>query len=91
MAEAANPVTGLMVDPLSPSDAGGARTDYVIHFSTSGTGALAVADHITITLPANSSTFTIVNGVVNDASGQVGTCGVELPDGRGLHYVQVDR
>ncbi len=41
MAYAQNPVSGLTVDPLSPSIAGSARTDYVLHFTTSATGALA--------------------------------------------------
>ena len=78
VAHAANPVSGLTVDPLTPSDAGGARTDYVIHFSTSATGLLTPGQHITITLPMSSNTTTIVNTVVTDTttSTQVGTCGV---------------
>src|SRR6202042_2575329 len=78
VAHAANPVSGLTVDPLTPSDAGGARTDYVIHFSTSATGALGAGQHITITFPMSSNTTTIVNTVVTDTttSTQVGTCGV---------------
>ena len=66
VAHAANPVSGLTVDPLTPSDAGGARTDYVIHFSTSATGALGAGQHITITFPMSSNTTTIVNAVVTD-------------------------
>ena len=78
VAHAANPVSGLTVDPLTPSDAGGARTDYVIHFSTSATGALGAGQHITITFPMSSNTTTIVNAIVTDTttSTQVGTCGV---------------
>ena len=76
VAHAANPVSGLTVDPLTPSDAGGARTDYVIHFSTSATGALGEGQHITITFPTGSNTTTIVKTVVTDAGAQVGTCGV---------------
>ena len=78
VAHAANPVSGLTVDPLTPSDAGGARTDYVIHFNASATGALGAGQHITITLPMSSNTTTIVNTVVTDTttSTQVGTCGV---------------
>jgi len=78
VAHAANPVSGLTVDPLTPSAASGARTDYVIHFSTSGTGALAAGQHITITLPTGSSTGTIVNAVITDVttSTAVGSCGV---------------
>ena len=78
VAHAANPVSGLTVDPLTPSNAGLARTDYVIHFTTSATGALAAGQHITITLPPSSNTTTIVNAVVTDTttSTQVGTCGV---------------
>ena len=78
VAYAANSVSGLTVDPLTPSNAGGARTDYLIHFSTSATGALSAGQHITITFPASSNTTTIVNTVVTDVttSTQVGTCGV---------------
>jgi len=78
VAHAANPVSGLTVDPLTPSAASGARTDYVIHFSTSATGALAAGQHITITLPTGSSTGTIVNAVITDVttSTAVGSCGV---------------
>jgi len=78
VAHAANPVSGLTVDPLTPSNAGLARTDYVIHFTTSATGALASGQHITITLPPSSNAATIVNAVVTDTttSTQVGTCGV---------------
>ncbi|MBV9606624.1 MAG: hypothetical protein JO027_16030, partial [Solirubrobacterales bacterium] len=73
----ASTVTGLTLDPLTPSAAGGARTDYVIHFSTSGAGALSPGQQITITLPPSSSTFTIVKAVVTDntTGQQVGGCG----------------
>ena len=75
-------VTGLTVDPPSPSDAGGARTDYVIHFSTSATGALAAGQHITITLPSGASVRTDVNSSVTVAgsSTSLGNCGLGATD-----------
>ncbi len=73
-------VTGLTVDPLTPSAAGGARTDYVIHFSTSRTGALAAGQHITITLPTNTSVRTVINTSVTVGATQVGSCGIGSAD-----------
>ena len=63
----ASSVTGVSVDPLTPSPAGGARTDYVIHFTT--TSALAAGQHITITLPSGASVRSDVNSSVT-AAGQ---------------------
>ena len=75
-------VTGLTVDPLTPSAAGGARTDYVLHFTTSATGALTAGQHITITLPSGASVRTDVNSSVTVAGNatSMGSCGVGSSD-----------
>ena len=77
-------ITAPRVDNTSPSTAAGARTDYVMTFTTSSTGGMSGTAHsqITITFPATATTpfntTTIVNAIVTDAttSTQVGTCGV---------------
>ena len=77
-------ITAPRVDNTSPSTAAGARTDYVMTFTTSGNGGLSGAAHsqITVTFPSTATTpfntTTIVNAVVTDTTTntQVGTCGV---------------
>ena len=75
-------VGGLSVDqPLTPSPAGGARTDYVIHFTTSATGALAAGQHITVTLPSGASVRSDVNSSVTVGGGaSLGNCGIGRTD-----------
>src|SRR5690348_4270046 len=63
----ASSVTGVSVDPLTPSPAAGARTDYVIHFTT--TTALSAGQHITITLPTGASVRSDVNSSVTVGGG----------------------
>ena len=80
----AGTITTPTVNNSSPSTAAGARTDYVITFTTSGTGGMSATAHsqITITFPGTATTpfntSTIVNAIVTDTttSTQVGTCGV---------------
>ena len=53
------------MDNSSPTTAAGGRTDYVITFNASGTGAMSAKAHsqLTVTFPSASfSTLTIVNG-----------------------------
>ena len=77
-------ITAPRVDNTSPSTAAGARTDYVMTFTTSGTGGLSGTAHsqITVTFPGTATspfnTGTIVNAVVTDTttSTVVGSCGV---------------
>jgi hypothetical protein len=77
----ASSVTNLTVDPLSPTPAGGARTDYVIHFTTSASGALAAGQHVTITLPTNASVRSEVNSSVTVGGGSsLGNCGIGATD-----------
>ena len=74
-----------------PSSGAGARTIYMVSFTTSSTGGLASTANskITITIPSDASLSTIVNSAVFDTSvstttsvgscsqsGQVATCGL---------------
>ncbi|WP_028067088.1 beta strand repeat-containing protein [Solirubrobacter soli] len=74
---AANPVTGVNVVNASPSAAAGARTRYVISFTTSATGGLSNAANSHIQIPFQSgTTFAGWAGGTISAGGQdVGNCG----------------
>ncbi len=75
----ASSVTGVSVDPLTPSPAGGARTDYNVHFTT--TSALAAGQHITITLPSGASVRSDVNSSITVGGGaSLGSCGIGPSD-----------
>ncbi len=84
-------VTQPTVTVKPPSSGAGARTIYMVSFTTSSTGGLASAANskITITIPSDANLSTIVNSAVFDTSvstttsvgscsqsGQVATCGL---------------
>ena len=73
-------VSGVTVDNATPSNAAGAKTSYVIGFTTSATGGLSgtAGDHITISLPPGTNTATIVTTMVRDTTANpaqtIGNC-----------------
>jgi len=73
---AANPVTGVTVTNAFPTNAAGARTRYLVGFTTSPTGALAGAadSRITLTLPAGTTFDGFDGGTVSAAGDTVGSC-----------------
>jgi hypothetical protein len=74
---AANPLSGLSVVNANPSAAAGARTRYVVTFTTSATGGLANTANSRIQIPFQSgTTFTgWAGGTISVAGTAVGNCG----------------
>jgi hypothetical protein len=77
----ASPLSGLSVNNSIPSRAAGARTQYMVLFTTSETGALAndANSRITVTFPQGTTFAGYTNGAVFEVGApqpnQVGSCG----------------
>src|SRR5215217_9769817 len=70
-------VTGVTVDHTKPSPAAGARTQYVVAFTTSKAGALSGADaSVNVTFPADTAFTGYTGGSVVDVTTRrsVGAC-----------------
>ncbi len=76
---AANPITAVSVANATPSAAAGARTQYLVEYTASTTGALANAanSRINVIFPAGTTFTGYTNAVVRDVTAEddVGTCG----------------
>ena len=79
---AANLLTGVTVVNGSPSAGAGARTQYVVGFTTSATGGLSAGanSRISVTFPAGTALGTFTNAQVFDIAGDrsVGNCGAAV-------------
>ena len=77
---AANPVTSVVVNPNSPTNAADARTTYVITFKASATGGMAASanSRINITFPAETDASSQLNSQVYDttvsSTNAIGNC-----------------
>ena len=79
---AANLLTGVTVVNGSPSAGAGARTQYVVGFTTSATGGLSAGanSRISVTFPAGTALGTFTNAQVFDITSNrsVGNCGAAV-------------
>ena len=70
----ASSVGSLTVANGSPSNAAGARTQYVVSFVTSASGALAAGGTITVTFPVGTTFANYGGGGVFDGATRIGSC-----------------
>ncbi len=75
----ASSITGLTVANGSPSNGAGARTQYVVSFTTSASGALASGGTITVTFPTGTTFANFNSGRVFVGATQVGSCSTPNP------------
>src|SRR3954462_3628371 len=75
----ASSVTGVTVANGSPSNAAGARTQYLVNSTTSASGALPSGGTVTATFPAGTSFGSFNGGGVFVGSTRVGNCSTPSP------------
>jgi hypothetical protein len=78
----ASSVGSLTVANGSPSNAAGARTQYVVSFVTSASGALAAQSTIDVTFPAGTTFANYGGGGVFDGATRIGNCPTPNPSTR---------